>query len=459
MSEESVSGSRERSVQEFLEAVRANPEIQSKLQTAEDPGDVIMIARSFGFYGFRPLDLPVDGKGCLIRALSQAVEEPGSCIELTMADAKSAQADCAELPQSEALDAVYISNYGIEEFNAALLLSPLEISENKFLSLMEQNDKTMPLLCPVAKALYYLKRSELRDYLADGLDNVIIADPRIAAKPSREEVVHIVTKSLGENKISLEFRSTAEFIWADSDCDDSSDTGLAIGSLRDWMPNPGVKLSKDDFIAWLKEISSNSEIQPLGDPVDEGSFVCSLTYRLSAVNEMPVKSRVEILYSAHELQFSKCDKAKENEIVDSANAKFSWMTLLSKSELARFLRKETWLSNESLSSLDHPDTRGILSISVDEIHQSYKSASVKRKSAKHLYLLIGSGSRWKPGFERATEEECQADAQLREMLFPPTHPPLQIYRVTLGGKNLAYDGLDECFCIIEELAKAATSMS
>lgn len=157
----------------------------------------------------------------------------------------------AVTPEDEPLDAAYISNYGIEEFNTTLLSVPLSIKENKFLSEVEQKDQSIPMLCPVAKALYCLERPELKDYLDAGLDNVIITDPRCDARPSREEVVHVVTKSLGAKKILLEFRSSAEFIWAgdDSGSDDWSEYGLQIGSLKDWQTDPKVGSLKDELLA------------------------------------------------------------------------------------------------------------------------------------------------------------------------------------------------------------------
>ena len=459
MSGESISQRRERSVLEFLEAVRSNPEIQSKLRVAEDPNDVTMVARSFGFYGFRPDDLQEDGQGCIRRALRDMAEESGSSIDPRKVDSASASSSSAEPSEDETLDAAYIRNYGIEDFNAALLSNPLTIKENKFLSSMEFKDQSMPLLCPVAKALYYLHRPELKDHLDAGLSNVIIADPRASVHPTHEEVAHVITKSLGDKKILLEFRSTAEFIWADSDFDGSSETGLAIGSLRDWKPDQESGLTKDDFTAWLKEISRDSGIHPLGDPVDEGPFVCYLTYRLSAVNGIVIKSQAHVLSSAHELEFKNCTQAIAFDIPDSTYEKFNWTILLGKSGFKKLLEQEPWLRNTINSSLDQLDTHDTLRISVDEIHESYKAASITRKSAKYLYLLLGSGSGWEPGFEGIAEDDDHADSRLGDICFPATHPPLQIHQIGLDGKNLKTNGLEESFCIIESLIQATARIA
>jgi hypothetical protein len=459
MSEESIAQRRERSVREFLEAVRSSPEIQSKLRVAEDPNDVTMVARSFGFYGFRPDDLRVDGQSCILRALHDMAEESGSSIDPRKVDSASTSSSSTEPSEDETLDAAFISNYGIEDFNAELLSNPLTIKENKFLSSMEQKDQSMPLLCPVAKALYYLHRPELKDHLDAGLSNVIIADPRASVHPTHEEVAHVITKSLGDKKILLEFRSTAEFIWADEDSGDSCEFGLAIGSLRDWKPDPESGLTKDDFIAWLKEISRDSGIHPLGDPVDEGPFVCYLTYRLSAVNGIAIKSQAHILSSAHELEFKNCTQANAIDIPDSTDGKFNWTILLGKSGLKKLLGEEAWLSNAINTSLDQLDTRDTLRISVDEIHESYKATSITRKSAKYLYLLLGSGSGWEPGFEGTAEDDGHADSRLSGISYPATHPPLQIHQIRLDGKNLKNNGFEECFRIIEPLIQATARIA
>jgi hypothetical protein len=319
----------------------------------------------------------------------------------------------------------------------------------------------MPMLCPVAKALYYLERPELKDYLGAGLDNVIITDPRIAAQPSREEVVHFVTKTLGDNKILLEFRSSAEFIWAgdDSGSDDWSEYGLQIGSLKDLQTDCKTSSIKEELLAWLKQIANESVDIPLGDPVDEGPFVCHLTYRLSAINGIPVKSQAEILSSTHDLQFVNCNHAKVPGAPCSADTNFNWTILLSNGELRNLFEREEWPNEQARTGFDRLETSGIFNINVDEIHESYKAGKVIRDSARYLYLLIGSGSEWEPGFESAIEDDDVDGINSRygDMCYPATHQPLLVYEIVLDAKDQEEGEFNECLGIIGPLIQAAVS--
>lgn len=368
-------------------------------------------------------------------------------------------ANSAVTPEDEPLDASYISNYGIEDFNTALLSDPLFIKENKFLSELEQKDQTMPMLCPVAKALYYLERPEMKDYLGAGLGNVIITDPSRDAQPSREEVVHVVTKSLGGKKILLEFRSSAEFIWAgdDSGCDDWSENGLQVGSLKDWETDSKTSSIKEELLAWLKQIANESVDIPLGDPVDEGPFICRLTYRLSAINGIPVKSQAEILSSTHDLQLVNCNHTKICDTPCSADTNFNWTILLGNGELRNLFEREEWLNEQARTGIDRLEIGSIFNINVDEIHESYKAGKVIRDSAKHIYILIGSGSEWEPGFESAIEDDDEDGVNSRygDMCYPATHPPLFAYEIILDAKDKEEGEFNECLGIIGPLIQAA----
>ena len=360
-----------------------------------------------------------------------------------------------DTPEDEPLDADFIGKYGIEDFNTELLLDPLSIKGNKFLSEIERQDQSMLMLCPVARALYYLERPELKEHLGTALNNVIITDPRDAIQPSREEVVHVVTKSLGEKKILLEFRSSAEFIWAgdDSGSDDWSEYGLRIGSLKDWQTDSKASSLKEELLAWLKQIANERVDIPLGDPVDEGPFVCHLTYRLSVINGIPVKSQAEILSSAHDLHFVNCNHAKTCDAPCSTDTNFNWTILLDNGELRKLFEREEWLNEYVGAVINAHEISDIFSINVDEIHESYRTGQVIRNSARHLYFLIGSGSEWEPGFESAIEDDVKSS--YGDMYYPATHPPLLAYEILLTPKGQEEDDSIECLGIIGPLIQAA----
>ena len=58
----------------------------------------------------------------------------------------------------EILDADFLDNCGVRDFNYELLRSPDEITANSFLRLMELEDPSLPMLCPLVRALYYSGR-------------------------------------------------------------------------------------------------------------------------------------------------------------------------------------------------------------------------------------------------------------------------------------------------------------
>ncbi len=97
---------------------------------------------------------------------------------------------------NEELDLDYINNYGIDEFNAELLLNPAEVANNKFLRLAEAEKPDLPMLCPLAKALYYLGRPEFREHAREALRSVRVIDPNRSANPTSESVHHVIKKSL-----------------------------------------------------------------------------------------------------------------------------------------------------------------------------------------------------------------------------------------------------------------------
>lgn len=223
--------------------------------------------------------------------------------------------------------------------------------------------------------------------------------------------------------------------------------GLKIGSLEDWKPDPEASLKKDEFISWLKEISSHPSINPIGYPVDDGPFVCSLTYRLTAINGIAVKSRARILNSVDELLFTGCTQAKSSDIPDSTYKKFDWTILLGKNDLIKLFEQETWL----------PDCLYSFRITVDEIQDSYQNTCVKRCPGKCIYLQFGFGPRWEPGFEGLTEEEDKGcdDVQCDYTCYPETHPPLLTYKIRLDGKTKKGDGHDEYMRIITPLIQSS----
>lgn len=78
-----------------------------------------------------------------------------------------------------------------------------------------------------------------------------------------------------------------------------------------------------------------------------------------------------------------------------------------------------------------------------------------RDSARHIYILIGSGSEWEPGFESAIEDD-DVNSRYGDMCYPATHPPLFAYEIILNAKDKDEGEFNECLGIIGPLIQAAT---
>lgn len=350
-------------------------------------------------------------------------------------------------PMDDALDFSFIENYGIDAFNAELLLGAAEVSRNKFLSLMELEDPSLPMLCPLAKALFYLDRPEFREHVKDALECIRVVDPNESAEPTSESVHHVIKLISGEHEISLEFRSHGEFIWASED-EESDDTGMELGTLANCAFSQQV--TQESLLEALFRIPQSYDSTPMGEPVDHGPFVCFLTYCLYSVNGIPLKQAPEIKHSTHDLEFVSADSGRSVTWPHEDSSEFDWTNLLDKADREVIFGNSPCLADQlDAASLAASELRRL---TVGEIQQSY-SSGVKQKPPIRLEVMVGSGADWYPGLDDDEVDDEGAQA----ISFPSAHPPILGFSLPLKSQSSKKD-FERIFPAIKLLVDATLAL-
>ena len=354
---------------------------------------------------------------------------------------------------NETLDHDYICNYGIDEFNTELLLNPSEIASNEYLRSMEIENPSLPILCPLAKGIYYLGRSGIREHVLGALRDVMLIDPNRSERPAKEFVNHIIIKSSGEHNICLGFQSQSEFIWATGEDESGEMPGIQVGTLEDSRLSGQV--TKEALIQELFRIAQEQDhvSLPMGEPVDDGEFVCFLSYRLCSVNEFQLKQTPEILYSTHDLQFVVSDHRNSISWPENESEEFEWPDLLCEEDKEIIFRQTPHLA--SLLDGADPDLKKCRMLTVDEIHQSYKDGSVVIESQDRLQVVIGFGAEWSP--ELCIVESLNDNAIEDDIAFPSRQPPLIGFTLPANSNSRKKD-FERAFPALKLLLDACLSV-
>lgn len=313
----------------------------------------------------------------------------------------------------EILDADFLDNCGVRDFNYELLQSPTEIPVNSFLRLMELEDPSLPMLCPLVRALYYSGRPEFKQWIGEALRTIIVVDPDQPLRPSVEKVCHQVVRKVGSIELLLEFHSKATLIWA-ADSDDSDETGCHPGTLAGC--NFAEPLSIPSLVKQLFALKVGLHSSPMGEPEDEGDFVGTLEYTLWSVNGMELAHKSTIKYAAHDLEFYEEPTFADVSWPGSASDSFPWVALLSSEDRLRLCKDQPDLAAANANA-DQGSFADWELLSVDDIQDSYRQGSIVHDGSNRVQVLMGCGSGWEPGWQ-SDESVDQAD------VFGSVEPPL-----------------------------------
>ena len=355
----------------------------------------------------------------------------------------------------EDLDLEYINNYGIDEFNAALILDPAEVPNNKYLGLMELEHSGLPMLCPLAKALYYLGRPEFRVQADRALRNIRIIDPSRSINRTSESVHHVIKKISCGLEVCLEFRSHSDFIWA-SGQDEPDDVEMQVGTFAHCKFSEQV--TQDSLIEEVFLIAGGDVSSPMGEPVDDGPFVCSLSYRLYTINGLPLKHMPVIEHSTHYLDFVVSDIEGPVTWPEYGDEEFEWIDLLSKSDREMIFRHIPLLASQLEE--ESSATRGLKVLTVDEIQRSYSTGDVKKVSPSKLKVVIGCGTGWHPELENNDDDDDDDeghDLGEGDISFPTNHPPLLEISLPLESQSQRNE-LDQAFPALKLFIDAALAL-
>ena len=334
----------------------------------------------------------------------------------------------------EDLNLEYISNYGIDEFNMQLVLNPSEVAENEYLQLMEAENPSLPMLCSFAKGLFYIGKRRFSEHIRGALENVLIIDPHRRIRPTVETVRHLIRRISGELEVWLEFRSHSEFIWASDEDDPDEVVGVEVGTLDDIENSTNV--TEESLLKDLFRIAKvDDALTPMGEPADDGEFVCSLRYTLYSVNGFKLNQTPVIKQSADDLEFVVSGSNDSVSWPGSDTDEFDWVDLLSQEDRVLLMCQIP----ELLSHLDtsDPGNRKYRLLTVQEIHRSYSNGEVKKESPYRLQVVVGFGARWSPELRVDDIEDDEAIAG--DLSFPSMQPPLFEFNLPLRSKSRKKD--------------------
>ena len=313
----------------------------------------------------------------------------------------------------EILDADFLDNCGVRDFNYQLLQSSAEIPANSFLRLMELEDPSMPMLCPLVRALYYSGRPEFKQWSGEALRTIIVVDPDQPLRPSVEKVCHQVVRKVGSIELLLEFHSKATLIWA-ADSDDCGETGCHLGTLAGC--DFAEQLSIPSLVKQLFELKAGLHSSPMGEPEDEGDFVGNLEYTLWSVNGLELAHKPTIKNAAHDLEFYEEPTFSDVSWPGSTSDSFSWMALVSPEDRLRLCKNHPELA-AAIARVGQGSSAAWELLSVDDIQDSYRQGAIVYSGSNRVQVLMGCGTGWEPGWQ-SDESVDPAD------VFGSAEPPL-----------------------------------
>ena len=346
----------------------------------------------------------------------------------------------------ELLDADFLDNCGVRDFNYELLQSPAEIPANSFLRLMELEDPSLPMLCPLVRALYYSGRPEFKQWIGEALRTIIVVDPDQPLRPSVEKVCHQVVRKVGSTLLVLEFHSKATLIWA-AESDDFDEIGYRLGTAADC--HFAEPLSIPSLVKQLFELKAGLHSSPMGEPEDEGDFVGILEYTLWSVNGLELAHKPTIKNAAHDLEFYEEPTFADVSWPGSASDSFPWMALLSSEDRLRLCKDQPDLA-AATAYADQGSPADCELLSVNDIQDSYRQGSIVHGGSNRVQVLMGCGSGWEPDWQ-SDESVDQAD------VFGSAEPPLMDFiisdQVAVLPSSDKDQGLDVSFQEEFELVK------
>lgn len=188
---------------------------------------------------------------------------------------------------------------------------------------------------------------------------------------------------------------------------------------------------------------------PMRDPVDDGEFVCSLSYGLYSINGFKLKQIPLIEHSTHDLEFVVSGSRGFISWPESTSDEFKWTDLLSEEDKELVYTQIPFL----VYSLDG-DNRGPQKcnlLTVNEIQQSYRNGDVVEESLGKLQLAIGFGSEWSPALYIS---DFEIDSGIEDDIsFPLEHPPISIITIPLMA-NADEKDFERVFQVVKILIDA-----
>lgn len=226
---------------------------------------------------------------------------------------------------------------------------------------------------------------------------------------------------------------------------------MQIGTLADCKFSEEV--TQESLIKELCHVADDDVSTPMGEPVDDGPFVCSLSYRLCSINGLPLKQVPAIECSTDDLEFIVPNSDKNISFPDDDSEEFEWSDLLSNEDKEMLLKQMPFLAS-LLDTASSPASKFRI-LTVDEIQRSYSSGDIEKKTPSRLKVVIGCGAGWQP--ELDSDDVEGNDEGGDDISFPSIHPPLIEFNLPLRSKSRREE-FDSAFPALKILLDAVLAL-
>jgi hypothetical protein len=212
-------------------------------------------------------------------------------------------------------------------------------------------------------------------------------------------------------------------------------------------------VTPESLIKELSHVADDDVSTPMGEPVDDGPFVCSLSYRLCSINGLPLKQVPAIKYSTDDLEFIIPNSNKQTSFPEDNSDEFEWIDLLSDSDREMLFKQMPFLA--SLLDTANSTASKFRILTVDEIQRSYSSGDIEKTTPIRLKVVIGCGAGWRPELDDDDTEGNDEGGD--DISFPSIHPPLIEFNLPLRSQSRREE-FDRAFPTLKILLDAVLAL-
>lgn len=306
--------------------------------------------------------------------------------------------------------------------NRQILLDPTKAGSNELVALLELEKPGLEVLCPLARAIYWIE-TERHDRIDvdETLASIWLIDENEARGAGEwgsdyadvnEVVHHSIVTTYGDIEINIGFESSTTMVhykdfWPEY---------LRKVSARALEADTGVDYSRliNQWFAELDEETKRSRRSPDGYPADSGEFIGTCRYTMTSINGLTT-SGPTFSDSYHEQDWDGLSEDyPQRWDGDEGNSSFCWLHYISREQAERIgisaKGKQAlgegkdypeWVSKKMLTELEDQW------IDADQISSSYGNGTVIVEPSTECLIAIGCGVDWCP-----SDPESQVDPEV-----------------------------------------------